>query len=265
VPAGYLNSLTHGRWMKLTYSHGRESRQTRRCLGAALRNIGAIQGSGNGARFAPWFDETIDFAYRRAVASGKMPGSVFRLIQMLYDEYFLPRLGVGSGWVVFGTLLSVLRGRDGSARGAAAYESYQAYRRAALLYKNAYRHAAKPEELLELRKQRRASLALWQQNLHALIDAYASRKLTLNPEFVIRPEMIEGFDIYTNPELPPPPSAPPQLKFAHEGGRMLITWDGGGVLQHAPAVNGPWQDVAKSSPAVFDLTQPQGFFRAVRR
>lgn len=264
VPAEYLNTLTHGYWMKLSYNQGQESRQTRRCLGAALRNIGVIQGTGNGARFAPWFDQALSLAFRRALATGRRPASVFGLVQMLYDDFIYPRVGVAGGRVMFGTLLGILRGRDGTPQGAGAYESYLAYRQAVLAHKDAYKTAASPQEILDARKKRQTSLALWQRDLRSLVEAYAYQRKALNPTFRIRQEMLEGFDIYVDP-TPSTQPIQPRLTFTRAGGRMIISWQGGGTLQQAPSLSGPWRDVAKSSPVTVDVTQPAAFFRAVKQ
>ena len=263
VPADYLNSSWHSQWMKLSYNQGRESRQTRRCLGAALRNVGAIQGKGNGARFAPWFDQAVTEAFTQMRATGRKPVSVFGLVQALYDNFFYPRLGPMSGRVMFGTLLGILRGRDGTTQGATAHQAYLAYRRAALFYKNVYKLTTDPKQLLAARKARQVSLALWQQELMTLVETYALRKAALDPAFHIRSEMLEGFEIYVDPATASPPRA--RLTFTRAGDRLIISWPGDGILQQAPSMAGPWRDVAKSSPVAVDPVERHAFFRTVHR
>src|SRR4030095_12731359 len=124
-------------WMKLTYNNGQESRQTRRRLGLALRNLGAVKGFGLGYSFVSCFDQAVEDAYRRFRVTGRKPGSLFEMIQVLYDDYLFPKTGVLGGQILFGMLFSLLRGRDGTPLGEHAHQSYLAYRAAALQYKNA--------------------------------------------------------------------------------------------------------------------------------
>src|SRR5262245_52687573 len=84
LPPDYLDSVPHAHWMKLSYNEGRESRQTRRCLGAALRNIGAIKGRGLGDAFTRVFDLAIQRAFLRRQQGQTKPGNLFVLLQSLY-------------------------------------------------------------------------------------------------------------------------------------------------------------------------------------
>src|ERR1041384_7125894 len=132
LPQSYLNSSTHSHWMKLTYSNGRESRETRRRLGVALRNLGAVRGLGLGHRFPSFFAPALEEEFRRWRTTGHKPASMFELVQAMYDNYIFPQIGEPGGQILFGTLLSLLRGRDGTYLGEHAYQAYLAYRAAAL-------------------------------------------------------------------------------------------------------------------------------------
>src|SRR5437867_3541773 len=154
LPESYLESSTHRHWMKLTYNKGQESREIRRCLGVALRNLGAIRGQGLGYSFVSFFDRALEAAFLRSKATGKKPGSLFELIQMLYDDSIFPQIGPVGGEILFGILFSLLRGRDGTERGEKVYQSYLAYRAAALAHKNAYKTTRDPILILEARKRR---------------------------------------------------------------------------------------------------------------
>jgi hypothetical protein len=58
--------------------------------------------------------------------------------------------------------------------------------------------------------------------------------------------------------------APPQpvLSASMSGGQLTISWSGGGILQYADEVTGPWYDVDfATSPYVAPTDGPQGFYR----
>jgi hypothetical protein len=260
LPPGYLESLGHAHWMKLSFNHGRESRQTRRTVGAALRNIGAIKGKGRGWEFARLFDQAVQTAFDRFKAGSQKPASVFGLIQSLYEGFIFPQTGEEGGRVLYGTLLAVLRGRDGTAQGAAAYESYQAYRAAALEQKDVYKTAQDPKDIDAARRKRIATRVLWQQQLTALVQAYAQRKLVLRSDFSIQPDMLEGFEIY----MAPLRVSAPRLSIARVGNQIVVTWKGQAQLQAAPDVSGPWNNVDQTSPATFDPRAGRRFYRTVQ-
>src|SRR5262245_6979850 len=92
LPHDYLDSVLPGQWMKLSYNQGRESRQTRRCLGAALRNIGAIKGRGLGEAFTRVFDLAVQRAFARRQQGLTKPGNLLGLVQGLYEETIFPSM-----------------------------------------------------------------------------------------------------------------------------------------------------------------------------
>ena len=260
LPQTYLESSIHNYWMKLSYNHGGESRQTRRRLGVALRNLGAIHGFGLGYSFVSSFDQAVEAAFRRSLVTGQKPGSLFALVQMLYDDFLFPQTGVRGGQILFGMLFSILRGRDGTALGEQVYQSYLAYREAALAHKNAYRTNPDPKAILAARLKRKALLMEWQQNLSDLVNLYARRELRLNPNFRMDTKMLEGFET----AFVPIASAPPHLCIYRYGTHQVVSWKGGARLQQAHSLHGPWIDTHKSSPATFDGRPAHLFFRTVQ-
>jgi hypothetical protein len=48
-----------------------------------------------------------------------------------------------------------------------------------------------------------------------------------------------------------------------EGGNVVITWSGAGVLKKASLVNGPWTDAAAASPYTVAPTEQAEFYRVV--
>lgn len=260
LPPDYLDSPVHAQWMKLSYNNGRESRQTRRCLGAALRNIGAIKGKGRGDAFANVFDLAVQRAFLRRRQGLTKPGSLMTLIQGLYNDTILREMGTPGGQVLFGTLLAVLRGRDGTAQGEQAHRSYLAYRDAALAHKDAYRKVQDPKELELIRRNRLMLRAQWQLQLSALTSAYAMRQRMLNQDFVVATNMMEGFDVYIAPIL----VSGPNLTIAHVPRGIEVRWDGPAQLLQGPTPLGPWSPVNQPSPALFDGKARQQYFRTVQ-
>jgi FtsP/CotA-like multicopper oxidase with cupredoxin domain len=54
----------------------------------------------------------------------------------------------------------------------------------------------------------------------------------------------------------------PVLSASMSGGQLTISWSGGGVLQYADQVTGPWNDVdSATSPYLAPTDGPQGFYR----
>lgn len=259
LPPDYLDSRLHAQWMKLSYNQGRESRQTRRCLGAALRNIGAIKGRGRGEIFTRVFDFAVQQAFLRRQQGATQPGNLLGLVQRLYDDSIYMEMGPAGGRVLFGTLLAVLRGRDGTSQGEVAHQSYLAYRAAALEHKDAYRKVQDPKELDGIRRKRLALRSQWQLQLGAMVAAYAQRQRVLNRDYVIGPEMLEGFDVYIAPVL----VSGPRLAIARVSRGIEVRWDGPAQLQQAPTPLGPWTNVAQRSPATFDGRENQQYFRTV--
>jgi hypothetical protein len=260
LPRSYLQSSVHHRWMKLSYNHGRESRRTRQRLGAALRHLGAVRGQGRGFDFALYFDQAVEAAHRRFQATGQKPGTLFELVQRLYDDFLYPRTGEAGGRILFGTLLALVRGRDGTGLGAQAYGDYLNYRQAALAHKNAYRTIADPREREALRLARQAALDLWQRRLAALTELYARRQLVLPASFLLRVELLDGLDR----SLRPASVDSPRLRISRAAGQMVVSWKGDATLEEAPALSGPWTDGRKASPAAVGRTMPGKFFRTVR-
>lgn len=62
--------------------------------------------------------------------------------------------------------------------------------------------------------------------------------------------------------VPPPPPKPPSVAVSRSARGLELTWEGGGLLQQAPSVGGPWSDVAGAvSPYVIAPVRESGFFR----
>jgi hypothetical protein len=54
----------------------------------------------------------------------------------------------------------------------------------------------------------------------------------------------------------------PVLSASMSGGQFSISWSGGGILQYADQVTGPWSDLsAAASPYPAPMDRPQGFYR----
>ena len=260
LPHSYLQSAVHGYWMKLTYNHRQESRETRRRLGMALRNLGAVRGQGLGFSFVSCFDQAVEQAFRRAQATGQKPGSLFQLIQMLYDDYLFPKTGVLGGQILFEMLFSLLRGRDGTDGGEKVYQTYLNYRAAALAHKNVYKTTQDSVVIMEARQTRTAWLLAWRKDLKALADLYATRGAVLSPNFRVQPGMLTGLEA----AFVPVGRAVPHLGLSRVGGNLVVAWKGGATLQQAPSLMGPWTDTRKSSPATFDFRQAHQFFRTIQ-
>ncbi len=261
LPQTYLQSSIHGHWMKLTYNNGRESREARRRLGLALRNLGAIRGLGLGFSFASFFDQALEAEFSRWRATGEKPISMFELIQNMYDNYIFPQIGERGGQILFGMLLSLLRGRDGTYRGEQVHEAYLAYRATALDHKNAYRNTKDPILIEQLRQRRHALLLNWQAGLNDLVSTYSKRENRLTVGFQIRAEMLQGFE----QEMVPVALMPPHLNIYRYAGHVLVSWKGGAKLQQGSSLLGPWTDTRKSSPATFDGAPPHLFFRTIQQ
>ena len=260
VPSSYLDSAVHGHWMKLCYSHRQESRQTRRLLGATLRNLGGVRGIGRGHSFVPCFDRAVEAVWQRSRATGRTPGSIFALIQALYDESLYAQTGVAGGQILFGLLFSLLRGRDGTEQGTLAHQAYLNYRSAVVAHKEAYRMVNDPQAIAELRKRRSLLLQEWQAQWGTLVGRYATRQARLNPAFQVEPAMLDGLDLPAAVKVP----LSPRLTMARTAGRLVVTWAGNGRLQQAPSPLGPWTDTAQASPAVIEARESQQFFRTIQ-
>ena len=62
------------------------------------------------------------------------------------------------------------------------------------------------------------------------------------------------------PELPPVLSA--TMSRSKDGNQFAISWVGGGILQSADQVTGPWTDVdGATSPYLTPMRGPQRFYR----
>jgi len=256
----YLESRTHSYWMKLSHNNGLESRATRRTVGAVLRNLGIVQGAGRGQAFAGVFDQAVDRAFQRHLLTGEKPGTLLGLVQWLYDEFILPEHGPEAGSILYAVLLSLLRGRDGSAAGSGVHGMYLNYRAAAVRHKDAYRMTEDPKELLEARRTRQTQRLEWQQALLARAQVYALRKEQLNRQYPLDAELLAGWDIQQVVMR----VVAPRLHITHVGDQVRVAWEGPAQLQKAPTVRGPWTDVAQDSPAVFDIQLSKQFFRTVQ-
>jgi hypothetical protein len=259
LPRDYLQSSVHHYWMKLSYNQGRESRRTRQRLGVVLRHLGTLSGQGQGFNFALHFDRAVEAAYRRFKATGIKPGSLFELVQSLYDDPLYQETGETGGRILFGTLLALLRGRDGTELGQEAYQEYLSYRKAALVHKNAYKHTADPQERAALRQARKAALDRWALQLASLANLYARRELALPAGFLLRGELFDGL----NHRLKPAQMESPQLRIVRAFDQAVVSWRGDARLQGAPTLSGPWTDLRKASPASVSQNQPAQFFRTV--
>ncbi|RME91321.1 MAG: hypothetical protein D6766_12055, partial [Verrucomicrobia bacterium] len=59
--------------------------------------------------------------------------------------------------------------------------------------------------------------------------------------------------------------APAMLNIALQDGQVVITWEGGGTLESADAVTGPWAEVpGAASPYTTAPTDAAKFYRVVR-
>jgi len=256
-PLNYLESSVHEAWMKLTYSAGNESRAIRRLIGTALRNIGTARGQGRGAQFAAVFDEAVQGLARSRRDLVRRPANLFEIIQCLYDEYILPVKGAEYGRILFGNLFFLLRGRDGTAQAEEAHGLYSNYRRAALDVKQVGGKGSSQEAILQAKALKAQHLQSWQETLASMKDAYASRKLSLNPQFQIQPAMVQGFTV----RIAALQIAASQVNIQRDGNQVVVSWEGDATLLKAPTVNGPWNIVQSGSPAVFDASEPEAFFR----
>jgi hypothetical protein len=259
TPPSYFSSSVYSYWMRLSYNGGVESRQVRRAVGAALRNVGAIKGRHGGFDFTLSFDRAVRAAFVRWAGSRQKPNSLFGLIAMLHANYIYPEIGPDGGRALFGILLGMLRGWEGTARGLEAHQAYLTYRDLALRYKDAGRASQDPVLIEQLRQERQAALANWRTLLLALAGDYAAGQMQLNPQFVIQNPMIAGFDVY----VPPNPAAPPRLRLEPFGDQVIVRWKGGGQLQQAGTVSGPWVNARQAPPAAFDAKAPRMFFRTI--
>lgn len=72
---------------------------------------------------------------------------------------------------------------------------------------------------------------------------------------------------FTFVEIYPAPSdvTPPELAVGASNGNVSVTWTGGGTLQSAPAINGPWSSTGNSSGAYSEpATAEAKYFRVMR-
>jgi hypothetical protein len=67
-------------------------------------------------------------------------------------------------------------------------------------------------------------------------------------------------------EAPPQSAAPAKFSsVVRQTDKIVLTWTGGGTLQTATAVTGPWTDVAgQSSPATVSISGARNFYRIKR-
>jgi hypothetical protein len=205
------------------------------------------------------FDESVEALFRRWVVVRRRPGSLFALVQTLYDDFIFPTKGAEAGKILFSTLFSILRGRDGSDAGEAAYRNYLAFRRASLAYKNAGR-TGDSLAIAETRKNRAAQLALWRSSLEALSDGYALRKTSLKINVPVQTPMLKGFELYKAPVQ----ISAPELTITQLGDQVVISWKGDAQLQRASNLDGPWNDARKSTPAGFNPLGSELFFRTIK-
>jgi hypothetical protein len=259
VPPAYFNSAVHSYWMRLSYKQKGESRRVRQIVGAALRNIGAVKGNHGGLDFTVTFDQAVVKAFARWARTRQQPGSLFGLIDMLYTDFIYPEAGAVAGKALFGILLGMLRGWDGTARGDGVHNLYLVYRDVALRYKDAARPGRDPALAAQLRAERQTALANWRTAFLSLVDDYAARRLQLNAAAVITNGKVTGFRAYSRPDLP----ATARVQLERRKGQMIVRWNGTGVLQEADRVTGPWVNARKVSPAEISLTRPSKFFRTI--
>jgi hypothetical protein len=255
----FLQSSVYSHWMMLSHGDGSESRQTRRNLGVALRHLGAIRGKGRGYEFTLIFDEAVETLFRRWVVLRRKPGSLFGLIQMIYDDFIFPTKGAEAGRILFSTLFSILRGRDGSVAGEAAYRNYLAFRSASLAYKNAYR-TGDITAIAETRKNRSAQLTMWRSSLGTLSEGYALRRTSLKINVPVQTPMLKGFELYRAPVQ----ISAPELVITPLGDQVVVSWKGDARLQQASNLNGPWSEARKSTPAGFNPLGTELFFRTIK-
>jgi len=261
TPGSYLDSTVHAYWMRLSYNGGAESREVRRTVGAALRNIGAIKGKGDGYDFTLCFDRAVDAAFARWADTRQKPNTLFGLIQVLYNNHIEPEFGPDGGRAMFGTLLGILRGWDGSANGAETHQAYLSYRDAALAYKDEARTGQDPALVAQLRQNRRDALEQWRSLFLAQVDRYATRQAQLDPQFTLNTSMLNGFHVYVRPDA----AEAPRLKIGKRGNRVIVDYKGTGQLQEAPGPAGPWSDTRKAPPAAFETVSPVKFFRTINK
>jgi hypothetical protein len=158
---------------------------------------------------------------------------------------------------LFLTLFYLLRGRDGTAEGAAAHQSYIEYREALLAYKAAYR--TMPADVDGARERKQLALSNWKEHLRALADIYLVGQRRLSGDFLITADMLEGFGLSVTPLR----ILAPRLQVQRSANHLVVSWPGEAKLQHAPAVAGPWSDIDLPSPAELDTSEGAGFFRTV--
>jgi hypothetical protein len=259
VPPTYLSSAIHSYWMRLSYNQKRESRTVRRTVGAALRNIGATKGSHSGFDFTLSFDRAVVAAFVRWAGTRQKPNSLFGLVDVLYRDFIYPELGSVGGRALFGVLLGMLRGWDGTSRGDGVQQLYLIYRDVALRYKEEARPGGDPVLTEQLRQERKTALGNWRTAFLALVDDYAAKRMQLNPEAVITNDKIAGFRAYVNPDL----QGPARLRLERRRDQVIVRWKGTGALQQTDTLAGPWVNARKASPAGFPVNQPGKFFRTI--
>jgi hypothetical protein len=257
LPSGYLEGVTHQLWMKLSFNRGAESRQTRRFLGAALRNIGIVRGQGRGSQAAPHFDRAIEEVFHDWIRTSRKPASLFGLIQSIYDELGRMDRQSETGDTLFLTLFYLLRGRDGTPEGEAAHQAYRDYRDLLLAFKDAYRK--EPADVGEAEELKHRALSNWREHLWSLAGAYVAGQRRLREDFLITADMLEGFGLSVTPLR----ILAPRLQLRHSGDRVTVSWQGEARLQQAPTVAGPWSDVDQTSPVEMETSANARFFRTV--
>jgi hypothetical protein len=66
-------------------------------------------------------------------------------------------------------------------------------------------------------------------------------------------------------ESDPDPANPVFSSFQLQGGNIILEWTGGGALQRASSILGPWEPVSNAAtPASIPVTGPTSFFRILR-
>jgi len=259
LPPNYLDSGVHARWMKLSYNNRLESRETRRVMGAVLRNLGAARGQGRGEAFAPMFDNAVMKAFKQHLETGHKPHTLLGLVQWLYDDFIRPEHGTDAGVILYTNLLSMLRGLAGSESGIVLNKQYQLYRESALAHKNAYRFTKDPNQLLQARMRRAEERRVWTEALRAQAHAFAIGKATLSDTQVLDRNVLAGWKTETAAVR----LVAPRLRIRKVADQILVSWDGRARLEQAPTARGPWTPLLHASPASFDASEPRKFFRAV--
>jgi hypothetical protein len=92
-------------------------------------------------------------------------------------------------------------------------------------------------------------------------------KVTLNGEttvrFAIQPGNLDSNYLAFVP-AEPDVQGPVFTAIGRNGGNVVLEWTGGGTLQGADSVLGPWENLAGSSPSTIPLTGQTRFFRISR-